>query len=112
MSGTTPDGFSGGTLLRRGGQCRLARRCVMFQRNLHAVAGHQHQFEAERVPVLTRHCEEQERREADAEWIVFFTNFEVREPRVEQRVERHHVHLAPCACVLSCHACACIVSWR
>ena len=71
MSGTTPDGFSGGTLLRRGGQCCLARKCVMFPRNLHGVAGHQHQLVSERFPVLTRHCEEQERREADVEWIVF-----------------------------------------
>ena len=56
MSGTTPDGFSGGK------QCRLARKCVMFQRNLHVVAGHHNQLQAERVPVLTRHCEEQERK--------------------------------------------------
>ena len=70
----------------------------MCPRNLHGVAGHQHQLVSERVPVLTRHCEEQERREADVEWVVFFTNFEVREPRVEGvdtdsrlRVERHPV---------------------
>ena len=54
-----------------GGQCRLARKCVMFPPSLHGVAGHQQQLKAERVPVLTRHCEEQERRKADAEWIVF-----------------------------------------